>query len=466
MKAIRYRSGKLSVLAAGILVLASVAFSLNASLAHADIDRSGDYQLASPTLSVNDVTKTEGNAGFTAFTFTVSLSKTSASDVKVNVQTSDGTATLANNDYVKVSSTLTIPANATNGQFTVFAKGDAVTESDETFFVNLVTATGATIADGVGIGTILNDDKVSPCLSINNISLAEGNAGKTAFVFKVALNNPIDKVVTVDFETQDGTATGGVDYQTTSGTLIFPAKSQLSQDIIVYVNGDVDPDCNNPENDEVFLVKLFNANVDICEDKGIGTIINDDCITPVLLSRFDAETLDDGIALHWQFGDASEVQASWVERAGDAAGPWLPIEAEPVIENDLITVVDRSVEVGAEYRYRLIVRLASGETVELDQITVTADLIKEFALSRVSPNPATGPARIDFAIPRESRVSLQIMDIQGRVVAVLVNGTMKAGRHQVAWNGETRSGRAYPGVYFVRYQTPERAFTKRLVLTR
>jgi hypothetical protein len=51
------------------------------------------------------------------------------------------------------------------------------------------------------------------------------------------------------------------------------------------------------------------------------------------------------------------------------------------------------------------------------------------------------------------------------VVADLVNGTMKAGRHQAVWNGETRSGRAYPGVYFVRYQTPERAFTKRLVLT-
>jgi hypothetical protein len=468
MEAIRYRSGTLPVLAAGALVLAGVVLALSASPARASNDQSGDYVLASPTLSINDVTRAEGNGGFTPFQFTVTMSKTSANPVRVGILTKDGSATLANLDYVAVSTVLTIPAGQLSGTVTVFVRGDITGEPDETFFVNLVNPEGAAIGDNQGIGTILNDDDRTPCLRINNVTLDEGDVGKTAFVFKVQLSNPVDVAVTVDFETQDGTATiANNDYQPTSGTLVFPAKSQLSQNIIVYVNGDVDPDCDNPEDDEVFLVKLLGANVELCDDEkiGIGTIRNDDCITPVLLSRFDGEVADDGIVLRWQFGDASDVQSSWVERSVEGGGAWAPIEAEAQVEGDLITVIDRTVEVGVEYRYRLLVRLSNGESVELDQISVTADLVKEFALGRVTPNPATGPARIDYAIPRESRVQLSIMDVQGRVVAVLVDGVLKAGRHQAVWDGLTRGGKAYPGVYFIRYQTPVRAFTKQFVLT-
>lgn len=47
------------------------------------------------------------------------------------------------------------------------------------------------------------------------------------------------------------------------------------------------------------------------------------------------------------------------------------------------------------------------------------------------PEPAV---RLAFALPRESRVRLRVIDLQGREVAVLANGTLPAGRHEASWN--------------------------------
>jgi hypothetical protein len=105
-----------------------------------------------PTITISDVSAAEGNAGTTPFTFTVTLSNASDQPVTVDYQTNDGTATLANNDYVAASGTLTIPAKTLSGTITVDVNGDVTNESDETFTVDLSNPTNATIADGQGVG--------------------------------------------------------------------------------------------------------------------------------------------------------------------------------------------------------------------------------------------------------------------------------------------------------------------------
>lgn len=117
------------------------------------------------TLSINDVTKAEGNSGTTIFTFTVTLSVPApAGGVTFNITTQDGTATAAGGDYVAKSLTAqTIPQGATTFTFDVTVNGDTTTEPNETFFVNItnVTGTGVTVNDGQGTGTITNDDIVA-----------------------------------------------------------------------------------------------------------------------------------------------------------------------------------------------------------------------------------------------------------------------------------------------------------------
>ncbi|NCT22354.1 hypothetical protein GW781_14525, partial [bacterium] len=140
-----------------------------------DISVTGS-SLASPNLTINDVTLAEGDAGPTTFTFTVSLSAAAPTGgVTFDIATADNTATIADNDYAANSATgQTIAEGNTTSTFDVTVNGDTTTELDETFFVNVTNATNAAITDGQGLGTITNDDNVLPVLTIDNVTLAEG----------------------------------------------------------------------------------------------------------------------------------------------------------------------------------------------------------------------------------------------------------------------------------------------------
>ncbi|MEX2216118.1 MAG: Calx-beta domain-containing protein, partial [Phycisphaeraceae bacterium] len=227
---------------------------------------------AQPTVFVDSISQAEGNAGPTAFNFTVRLSNPSSQTVTVTATTSDGSATTADSDYQSNTQTLNFAAGVTTQQFTVLVNGDGKFEPNETFVVNLTSPTNATILDGQANGNITNDDNL-PTISINDVTLSEGNAGTTAFTFTVSLSNPSASPISVQFATADGSATlADNDYQSNTGTLNFAAGSSASQTITVLVNGD-----NRSEPSQTFLVNLFTAtNAAIADTQGVGTIVNDD----------------------------------------------------------------------------------------------------------------------------------------------------------------------------------------------
>ena len=230
-----------------------------------------------PNLTINDVTASEGNAGTTNFTFTVSLSAPAGpGGVTFDIATANGTAT-AGVDYIGQSLTgQTIPAGSSTYTFTVLVNGDTLNEPSETFFVNVTNVTNAIVVDGQGVGTIVNDDPL-PSLSINDVTVVEGNAGTVNANFTVTLSAPSGQTVSVNYATADGTATAPADYTSLSGALIF-SPGQTAQAISVFVNGDVVPEAN-----ETFFVNLSGAtNATIADNQGVGTISNDD--VPVTVS--------------------------------------------------------------------------------------------------------------------------------------------------------------------------------------
>jgi len=224
-----------------------------------------------PTLSVSGVSRAEGDAGTTEFSFTVNLSASSTDTVSVNFATASGSAA-AGSDYASQIGTLTFDPGETSQDVTIVVSGDTAYESDETFFVNLSGPENATIATGQATGIILNDDPAPIKISIANLSLAEGNAGTTSFEFTVSLSEPSTSTVTVDFATAGGSALAGSDYVSQNDTLTFDP-GVTSQTITVLVNGDTAFEPN-----ETFLVNLTNATVGIviADDQAVGTIVNDD----------------------------------------------------------------------------------------------------------------------------------------------------------------------------------------------
>ena len=104
-----------------------------------------------PTLSINDVTITEGNSGTAIATFTVTLSAASAQTITVAYTTANGSAT-AGSDFTAVSGTLTFAPSTLTQTVGVTISGDATLEPTETFTINLANATNAAISDGSGLG--------------------------------------------------------------------------------------------------------------------------------------------------------------------------------------------------------------------------------------------------------------------------------------------------------------------------
>lgn len=110
-----------------------------------------------PTISINDVSITEGNTGTKTATFTLSLSGPSVEAIAVRAITAPGTAT-ASTDYNPINTVVTFQPGTVTRTVDVGIIGDTNLELNETFSVNLSEPFGTTIADGEGVGTILDDD--------------------------------------------------------------------------------------------------------------------------------------------------------------------------------------------------------------------------------------------------------------------------------------------------------------------
>jgi ribosomal protein L35AE/L33A len=225
------------------------------------------------SISINDVNVNEGNSGTTTASFTVALSNASTSTITVTYQTANGTAT-AGSDYVAVPATvLTFTPGQTTKTITVTVNGDVVSEGDETFFVNLTSPTNATIADAQGVGTIIDGDNAT--ISINDVSVTEGNSGTVAATFTVTLSNPSASNVTVTWQTANGTATAGSDYVAVPATVLTFTPGQTSKTVTVTVNGDT-----LNEGNETFFVNLTSpTNATIVDPQGVGTIVDDDPVS-------------------------------------------------------------------------------------------------------------------------------------------------------------------------------------------
>lgn len=178
-----------------------------------------------PSLSVNDVSAEEGDAGTTSFDFTVSLSGAAGSGgVTFDIATADDTAN-AGSDYVANSLTgQTIPEGESTYTFSVTVNGDTTEETDETFFVNVTNVVGANLGDVQGLGTIVNDDTNFCALTYTPVYQIQGSGPNAAITGNVTTQG----VVVGDFE---GTAaasgfylqdlTGDNDAATSDGIFVF-----------------------------------------------------------------------------------------------------------------------------------------------------------------------------------------------------------------------------------------------------
>ncbi len=162
-------------------------------------------------LSVLDSAIVEGDSRFTTLRFEIrSTAPAPAAGIAFDVQTFDGTATVAGADYVPIpAQRVTIPASLTHAFVDVKVTADRNPEADETFLLRLSNVSGAIIGDGEAVGTIISDDR-RPRLILDDDIVYEGSVG----YFYAVLDAPAGPGgVTFTLRTVDGTAVAGTDYE-------------------------------------------------------------------------------------------------------------------------------------------------------------------------------------------------------------------------------------------------------------
>ncbi|MCD9098645.1 pre-peptidase C-terminal domain-containing protein [Luteimonas fraxinea] len=180
-------------------------------------------------LSITDTSGAEGDSGRTPFFVTVSLNQPAGPEgVSFTYTTADGMATVADNDYIARSGTISFEEGQRELSLSVEVVGDETVEPDEVFYINLSDVSGAEVAKGQATVTILNDDVTT--LPIHEIqgrgarSPVEGQPVATSGIVTGRKNNGFF------IQTPDGEDDG--DPATSEGLFVF-TNSAPSADVAV-----------------------------------------------------------------------------------------------------------------------------------------------------------------------------------------------------------------------------------------
>lgn len=303
---------------------------------------------------ISDASLTEGDAGNTQMSFIVSRSFITDTTYTVDYETITGTAT-ADVDFTHVpTATLTfLPATMTQ-TVNINIVGDTMDENDEQFTVQLSNQSAEVgVGDFSGTGTILDDDD-PPSLTISDTTVTEGDSGTATAVFTATLSAPSGKTITVNYDTQDGTAVAGTDYvAVANGTLTFtPGDTEKTFNITV--NGD-----SLDEFDETFTVVLSNeSNVTLADSSGQTTISDDD--DPPTVSLADANVTE---------GNSGTASMDFLVTLSAPSGKTVTV--------DYMTAAG-SATAGVDYDIASnSVTFTPGDTAETISVTVNGDAIDE-----------------------------------------------------------------------------------------
>lgn len=345
-----------------------------------------------PYFALDDITVAEGDSGTVDAVFTVRLVDCPDGETAtVNYATVAGSAA-AGVDFVPQSGTLTFAAGQSREQtIRVPVLGDTNEESDEDFQLALSAPSGAVIVDYTARASLPNDDGAS--LSIEDVTLAEGDSGVTEFAFPVRLSRPVARTVTVDWATSDGTAAAGADYRAASGMLKF-LPGQIDQIVVVQVAGET-----LNESDESFTVTLFSPEfASLADGTAVATVMDDD--NPSLTIT-----------------DVSLLEGAGGTTTGAVFTVSLSKPSTETVSVDFVTA-DGSASAGTDYQARSgVLTFSPGQTEQSIAVTVVGDddaeVNETFSIVLSGPaNAVLGDAQGQATIVGDDGPLLEVLDSQ------------------------------------------------------
>ena len=200
---------------------------------------------------------------------------------------------------------------------------------------------------------------------------------------------------------------------------------------------------------------------------------------PVVISEFKVSQNRNDVLIEWATESEIENQGFILERScDDTPSEWVEVTSYltnnnlkgqgNTSEKTTYRYIDRSVEAGKRYSYRLFSVDYSGslELLEFNSIITHEELVpEEFTVLPAYPNPFNPTTTIKYSIPENAHINISIFDIRGREVATLINSTQNAGWHTVQWNALNNDGQSVStGMYLCVVRIPEESRCFKLLL--
>ena len=353
--------------------------------------------------------------------FEVSLSGISGKKVTVDFATSDGTA-VAEADYRPAAGTLTFEPGEIARTVEVSVIDDAIHEPAEWFALALANARNARLPRFPARGTIRDDDAL---LTIAGASAGEGSGGLEFVVTATGLAAG-DAPATVDYATEDGTATAGADYEPVSGTLTFTAERAEQVVAVPLVDDAVD------EPDETLTVVLTNvANAMIGTAAAVGVIEDDDPVPELEISggaASEGETM--GFAVTLSGSSERTVTVDFATSDGTAvaeadyrpAAGTLTFEPGEIAKTVEVSVIDDAIHEPAEW---FALELANARNARLPRAPARGTIRDDDALLTIA-GASAGEAsdRLEFVV---TATGLAAGDAPATVDYATEDGTATAG---------------------------------------
>ena len=160
-----------------------------------------------------------------------------------------------------------------------------------------------------------SSDEPQPRVSINDVSMAEGNAGVRVFGFEITLSRAYPGTVTVNYSTTEGLAKAGEDFTMVNNQSVTFQPNETQKIINIQVAADA-----AREGDDVFTVMITGVtNATLDRFIGTGTILNDDITVVFTNAGYDAPTSYTGYTLAWddEFNTGTLDPSAWTVEGGD-----------------------------------------------------------------------------------------------------------------------------------------------------
>jgi len=193
------------------------------------------------------------------------------------------------------------------------------------------------------------------------------------------------------------------------------------------------------------------------------------CALPLTLLNFTGTKNNNSVLLTWKTANEINTSHFAVQRSLDAVD-FSDIKIVPATPGSVTTTYSFTDNVtgikAPKIYYRLKMADKDGNfsysaVVQVDYTKTNTDKIT------ITPNPLSNSTTISFSLSNTQKVSINIFDMNGRLVKTLLNSELQQGTHQLVWNVKDEKGNAVAaGIYFLRTQIENSVETKKIIVAR